>query len=87
MNSQILDDISSHCTENDAWVTCNGEVFDVSKFLESHPGGKELILQYAGQDITHVLESEDIHKHSTAAYSLLQTFRIGSVKVRGSKLR
>jgi len=54
------------------WVTLGEKVFDVSDFLDSHPGGAELILEYAGKDVTEILKDEDSHTHSEAAYDILE---------------
>eukprot|EP00794_Sanderia_malayensis_P019310 gene19310-21234_t len=66
--------------ENDTWVIWNGDVYDVSNFLAVHPGGKDLILRYGGKDITCIMESTDIHKHSATAYSLFKEFKILKLK-------
>lgn len=75
------EEIKNHNLEDDAWVVVNGSVFDVTKFASIHPGGREFILQHAGQDVTGVMIQEDIHIHSDAAYSLLSTYKVGKTIV------
>lgn len=33
-------DLAKHSGKDDAWMTINGKVYDVSKYLEDHPAGK-----------------------------------------------
>lgn len=54
-------------------------VFDVTDFLESHPGGGDLVLEYGGKDVTQILKDEVSHKHSEAAYEVLEDSFIGFV--------
>ena len=75
------EEIGNHNLEDDAWVVVNGSVFDVTKFASIHPGGREFILQYAGQDVTEMMIQEDVHIHSDAAYSLLDTYKVGKTIV------
>lgn len=39
------------------WVTYNGVVYDVTSFIEHHPGGKGLILTAGGYDLGHFFEN------------------------------
>jgi len=45
-------DVAKHDKDSDCWVIIDGEVLDVTKFLEDHPGGKKAIMIYAGKDAT-----------------------------------
>ena len=75
------EEVKRHNTEEDAWIVVNGIVYDVTQFAAVHPGGKEILLQNAGEIVTGLMKQEDIHVHSEAAYSLLETYRIGKLAV------
>lgn len=47
-----LDQVAAHNKEGDAWVVVDGKVFDVTKFLSQHPGGKKVLLMESGKDAT-----------------------------------
>jgi acyl-CoA oxidase len=47
-----VEDVAKHNKDDDCWVILWDKVYDVSKFLVDHPGGKDAIMLYAGQDAT-----------------------------------
>lgn len=51
----------------------------MSVFLDDHPGGDDLILQYAGKDVTEVMGDPVEHSHSDSAYHLLDEYQVGRV--------
>ncbi|KAL5329101.1 hypothetical protein ACEPPN_002610 [Leptodophora sp. 'Broadleaf-Isolate-01'] len=72
-------EVAAHNTEKSCYVTMGTRVFDITDFLDSHPGGGELIVEYGGKDITDILKDEDSHTHSDAAYEVLEDSLIGFV--------
>lgn len=44
--------MARHNNKDDCWVIINGQVLDVTNFLNDHPGGAKAILAYAGKDAT-----------------------------------
>jgi len=70
-------DVAKHCTAESCWVSVRGKVYDVTKWLENHPGGKEILLLAAGRDITLAFDS--YHPFSTKAESVLKKYEIGEV--------
>ena len=72
------DEVARHCTKDDCWIiiVSNGiaRVYDITKFLPQHPGGPEIVLDFAGKDATEAFE--DIG-HSINARALLDEYLIG----------
>lgn len=75
----LQSEVASHNTKESCYVTVGTRVFDVTDFVESHPGGGDLVLEYAGKDITNILKDELSHDHSEAAYEILEDSLVGFV--------
>ncbi|KAJ1664625.1 hypothetical protein IW140_004018 [Coemansia sp. RSA 1813] len=71
------EEIAKHYTRDDIWIVVHGKVYDVTKFLDEHPGGEEVILEHAGIDATEAFE--DIG-HSEDARELLADLLIGDLE-------
>ncbi|CAN3375678.1 hypothetical protein DIURU_001238 [Diutina rugosa] len=64
--------VAKHNTPKDCWVTLfNRKVYDVTSFLDEHPGGADLIYPYAGKDVTEIMADRSSHDHSESAYEML----------------
>lgn len=68
-------DIYGHNKEDDCWVIINNKVYDVTKFAEKHPGGRDLMLKCGGSDVTEMFHQY----HPKAVRTWMHTFCVGKV--------
>lgn len=78
-------EVNTHNTAKSCYVTLDGKVYDVTDFLDDHPGGADLILEYAGKDVKTIMEDEVSHFHSPAAYEVLDDSLVGFLAVAANK--
>lgn len=65
-------EVKKHNQPKDAWVTLyNRKIYNVSEFLEEHPGGADIIYPYLGADITEIMADAVSHEHSESAYEMM----------------
>ena len=76
MKEYTIDEISLHNKENDAWVIINKDVYDITNFLNIHPGGKNILLQFIGGDITDYFE--ELHQ-SSILEEYAEDYKIGYI--------
>lgn len=74
-----LADVKSHNTSQSCHVTIGDKVYDVTDFLDDHPGGADLILEHGGEDVAEIMRDEVSHFHTEAAYEILDEHLIGFV--------
>jgi cytochrome b involved in lipid metabolism len=43
-----LDEIKNHVSESDIWILVKGQVYNVTKYFDDHPGGGAAFLDVAG---------------------------------------
>src|SRR5438105_6044788 len=66
-------ELGKHNSEQSAFVAYNGLIYDVTKFLSTHPGGKDIMRVALGTDITKTLDSfHDVH---VSRFLLSEEFR------------
>ena len=52
MSLYTREEVSLHDKRDDCWIIVHGKVYDVTNWLSKHPGGGDVIFNYAGQDAT-----------------------------------
>jgi 4-hydroxysphinganine ceramide fatty acyl 2-hydroxylase len=72
-------DVLSRNTSKSCYVTVGTKVYDVTGFLNDHPGGGELILEYGGRDVEEIMKDEVSHAHGEAAYEIMDDLLVGFV--------
>ncbi|KAK6940534.1 Cytochrome b5-like heme/steroid binding domain [Dillenia turbinata] len=71
-----LAEVSEHNSREDCWLIIDGKVYDVTKFLDDHPGGDEVLISATGKDATD--DFEDVG-HSTSARAMLDEYYVGNI--------
>lgn len=69
--------MARHNTIDSCWVILYGNVYDVTGFLDSHPGGAKVILSLAGKDAT--AEYDPVHPPGTLEENLKPEAKLGKV--------
>ncbi|ETS78917.1 hypothetical protein PFICI_08770 [Pestalotiopsis fici W106-1] len=71
-----LAQVAEHNKPDDVWFVVHNKVYDVTKYLEEHPGGSVILQEVAGKDATQ--EFEDVG-HSDEANEHLEGLYIGDL--------
>lgn len=69
--------VAEHNSRESCWIIVHGKVYDVTEFLDEHPGGSKIILKYAGKDATQ--EYDPIHPPNAITDNLPPEKHLGSV--------
>ncbi len=43
-----FEEISKHTSDDDCWIVIHGKVYNVTDFLDAHPGGPEYLTDFSG---------------------------------------
>ncbi|KAI3783852.1 hypothetical protein L1987_42940 [Smallanthus sonchifolius] len=70
----VFDDVAKHNKIDDCWIIISGKVYDVTPFMDDHPGGGEVMRKATGKDAT--VDYGDVG-HSTAANEMMQKYYVG----------
>ncbi|XP_037947478.1 cytochrome b5 [Teleopsis dalmanni] len=68
--------IAEHNTNKDTWIVIHNNVYDVTSFLNEHPGGEEVLIEQGGKDATE--NFEDVG-HSSDAREMMKKYKIGEL--------
>ncbi|KAM9228478.1 cytochrome b5 isoform 2-T2 [Leptosomus discolor] len=71
-----LEEVQKHNNSQSTWIILHHRIYDVTKFLDEHPGGEEVLREQAGGDATE--NFEDVG-HSTDARTLSESFIVGEL--------
>ncbi|KAL4361360.1 hypothetical protein GQ457_04G013780 [Hibiscus cannabinus] len=71
-----FEEVANHNKIKDCWVIISGKVYDVTPFIDEHPGGGEVLLSATAKDATN--DFEDIG-HSDVARGLMEKYYIGEI--------
>lgn len=79
MSSQIEpQELSQHASRQSCWIAIHGTAWDVTTFIDKHPGGASLILSQSGKDATSAYE--DFHSPELVEQTLGLDAKRGSLR-------
>jgi cytochrome b involved in lipid metabolism len=70
------DEVRQHTSPGDLWLVIDKKIYDVSRWMDEHPGGPEILLQEAGKDATNAFAEIG---HSLYAEGLLKDYYLGDL--------
>jgi len=74
-----LAQVALHKTPSNCWIVISNKAYNVSSFLNLHPGGASTITPYCGKDSTEAFKTHGKSggsNHSAYAYSLLPSYYV-----------
>lgn len=76
-----IEEVQKHTTKDDLWTYYKGNVYNLTEFVSSHPGGN-LILKSAGKDLEKVWKElgYDWHNNNNSVKNVLKKYKIGKLK-------
>jgi len=73
-------EVAKHNNADSLWVTMEGKVYDVTNFVDKHPGGGDVILTSAGKDITELFKEQHSHVSLNISLFIAKNYEIGTLK-------
>ncbi|XP_022156634.1 cytochrome B5-like protein isoform X2 [Momordica charantia] len=70
-------EVSVHNKRTDCWIIIKNKVYDVSSYVDEHPGG-DAILTHAGDDATEGFYGP---QHGTRVFDVVEDFCIGDLRL------
>ena len=73
-------EVQKHNKEHDAWIIHKNNVYDVTDFIENHPGGKDKIMLAAGKSVDPFWNTYRQHLSQHNIQNILAPMKIGQIK-------
>lgn len=77
-----LKEVEEHKSAESCWIIIHDKVYDVTAFLNEHPGGEEVLLEQAGKVATEPFEDVG---HSTDAREMMDQYLVGELTEEDKK--
>jgi len=68
-------EVAKHNTKTDCYLIVNDQVYDVTAFIDQHPGGVEKIVEGCGKESSQIFAAI----HSNFAWNLLKDYYVGDL--------
>ncbi|KAJ5536018.1 Cytochrome b5 [Penicillium frequentans] len=71
-----LEEVQKHNKADDLWIVLHNKIYDITKYIEDHPGGSAILIEVAGTDATEAFEETG---HSDEARDELARYYVGDL--------
>lgn len=78
VKSFTASDVASHNNQASCWTIVNGNVYDITSYATSHPGGERAVLSLCGINGSSAFNNQ--HGGASKPENVLQSFLIGPLK-------
>ena len=75
-------EVAKHASKDDVWVVIKGKVYDLTEFVDEHPGGVESIMKRAGADATEGFFGP---QHPSRVHDMVEEYLIGELVEESEK--
>lgn len=76
-----LAQVGTHASAQDCWLLIDNKVYNVTSFINQHPGGSQMITNWCGQEATQAFNTQDGNgRHSGRAQQMLGSYFIGNLQ-------
>ena len=69
-------DVAAHASLDDLWVIIDGAVYDLTPYVDEHPGGAAALARVAGGDCTAGFRGP---QHPSRVFDLVDEYRVGAL--------
>lgn len=78
--SLTTSEVAKHSTAQDCWTIVSGKVYNVTSYINSHPGGSQAVMSICGVDGTVAFQTKGGGgSHSQNAVNILSSFYVGDI--------
>ena len=76
-----VSEVATHNKAANCWIIISGKAYNITNFLDQHPGGADVIIPFCGKDATNAFNTQGGRgRHSSSAKALLNDYFIGTVQ-------
>lgn len=68
--------IAKHNSQSDCWQVIDDKVYDMTKYIPQHPGGRNKIISWCGKDATKIFDLQ----HQPKTKKILPQYYIGDLQ-------
>jgi len=77
MKQFTWEEVAQHNTASSCWVYIGNAVYDITTWLDRHPGGRDILLLTAGRDVSDLFVT--YHPFTDKAASVIAKYQIGEI--------